>query len=69
MKPKPPFQLIVVDDRGCEVFSSYVTSEPASQHGEKDLSNTQDQHELISGIREAIENPTLDKGCSRWHTH
>jgi hypothetical protein len=66
MKAKPPFQLLVVDDNGRELYSGYVTLE--QQPTGLNINDVGgEQNMLIDGIRQAITNPTVDKDTSKWY--
>lgn len=67
MKAKPPFQVLVIDDNGREIFSGYVANR--ADNGSYNLDNNDESQSLGHDISRAIENPTVDKSTNKWYAH
>ena len=61
MKAKPPFQVLILDDNGREVFCAYL-SPAADPH--YDIS-TADPNDLLGAMRDAMQQPLLNDAC-KW---
>jgi hypothetical protein len=64
MKAKPPFQIIIMDDNGTEVFSEYVALNNNDNH--TSLLNHRQAEILVHDMAKAISKTTVDKDAPRW---
>ena len=64
-KAKPPFQLLIVDDDGREVFTRDV--DLTNENGLISLMNPEQANGLIFDMARAIHNPTVDSGTNTWY--
>lgn len=53
--PRPPFKLILLDDRGREMYSTYVSGGAEAQGF--DLSDSVNAMLLVGELREAVNKP------------
>jgi hypothetical protein len=66
-KAKAPFQLLIVDDDGREMFSTYVGIKPSPSAF--NLKDTEETSNLYSQMAQAVRQRKVDKNASKWYAH